>query len=1215
MNFYFPQAHAYKVPPSVQNAVYPFHVPPRLFPYDVYIHRYLTMWIMPTNHITHTIFFGTILCYIGVRWWIPLVVRGDKFLLGILMGCEKRDNNDNDITDDGSICHKKLLWNQFYVLTVVTITVIVVAWRRVFRRFSGRPWMDPNYTEFNRLPVCNSFMRWMVDEEGARDVACCPFLVATADYRGGEGCQTMKGGDDKGGGGGGGVDLVPNVWNMDQQQWKFQLYNTVERALNVVYQEWDNDLEHGAVGDDIVNDGGTMGSTWMKQSSMDGNEVISWRPITVPANWTMLEGIPDKPIYTNIKYPFPCIPPFVPDKNPTGVYKLIFDLPSKWQDEMSFAKDNYMITFHGVESAFFLFVNGEYVGYSQDSRIPASFDLTPHLKHKANVMYVVVCRWSDGSYLEDQDHWWMAGIHRSVELLRRGPDMDILDYRVQADMDGSLFICVDLKKTMSRINQKRISFKLFDDEQSTPMGGREGEHLPVWSVVQEINGASNSNSNSNSNSTEEEFTGEIRVSAKIEGVKLWNAEDPNLYTLVIGMVNSNDGAIYQVESCRIGFRSVDIEDGVLMLNRKPITICGVNRHEHHPDHGKVVSVESMARDIEIVKNNNFNAIRTSHYPNAAPFYRLCDYYGVFVCDEANLETHGMMPMGKLADDICWSKAFVERVTRMVNRDRNHASIIFWSLGNECGRGRNFNLARKALRKLDTSRPICYEGGGDLFEGTGETELTDIICSMYPNVERTIALSKKNTDRPIILCEYSHAMGNSNGNLHRYWEIFRDLSLRNLQGGFIWDMIDQGITLRHSGNCRRTFGYGGDFEDKYYVGVNDKQFCINGLFSPDRKPHPAVSEVRYLQQPIHLIESEYFPYENARERYITSSSEILRFRFISYFHSLSWSDVYVEYFYCNDKMKYVNGDTTDSEIFRYFPTADDSEEFIMINTFDRAQKCLSEYSRCWITFKWYFRSKMKWQRNNHEYHPIAIETVELCLPWPDEDHNIEINKILREEGCSIKVQESTSSVELWVKARGERFMRRCAVIDKTTGCITSFCNNASSEMLNEPMVPNFTRACTDNDRGGIDRVRHLMPRWVAFKIRLLERTLFNYSYWYKWKRLGLDPESPPRPVCDLLKLVAETSDHAIIEADISMITQHGKRLFHLHVSYHFRCDGSVKISTILNKPNGGLKYLLPSLPRIGYTFCMNKDIKNVTYLGRGPEENYPDRKSGSMIGVW
>lgn len=602
-----------------------------------------------------------------------------------------------------------------------------MAWTRVFRRFRGRPWMDNNFTEFNRLPMVTSSMRWMVDESCAREVACCPQLLATA---------TESNGEEQ--------DLVPNVWNMDGEDWQFQLRSTVERALDVVYNDGEDQDKEGN-----GSRTGNISKWWNRgeSSAFTRKEVREWRPITVPANWTMVDGIPDFPIYTNIRYPFPCVPPFVPDRNPTGVYKLKFDLPVKWQDASQSISDDYIVTFHGVESAFFLFVNDEYVGYSQDSRLPASFDLTPHVTATGNVMHVVVCRWSDGSYLEDQDHWWMAGIHRSVELTRRGVDMDIEDFRVQGDMDGRLSICVDMKKTMRFHSQKKLQLRLFSDEQKDfnsdeQMNLHEG--ILVWSATKDILG---------SHCEGEDISSKIEVSEMVQHVNLWSDETPNLYTLVISVVNNVDEKPYQVESCRVGFRSVDIEDGVLLLNGKAVTICGVNRHEHDPDHGKVVSVESMANDIRIAKRSNFNAIRTSHYPNAVPFYRLCDYYGILVCDEANLETHGMMPMGKLADDFSWVKSFVERVTRMVDRDRNHASIILWSLGNECGRGRNLNLSRQALRRLDTSRPICYEGGGDIFEGTGETELTDIICSMYPNVEKTIALARKHRDRPVILCEY------------------------------------------------------------------------------------------------------------------------------------------------------------------------------------------------------------------------------------------------------------------------------------------------------------------------------------------------------------------------------------------------------------------------------------------------------------------------------
>lgn len=742
MNQFFPEAHAYKVPPSVLQAHYPFNTPPHRIPYDIYINRYLSMWIMPSNHITHALFFATIIFLVAQQLFPPAMELLALYYDGTFGHFGSLECFRHDCPDDVL----QRVWRQFYVYLLVLLLVLGIAWKRVFRRFRGRPWMDNNFTEFNRLPMTTSCMRWMVDESCAREVACRPQLMATANATvtgGGAGTGTTGTGTDAGNKSGTGMDLVPNVWNMDKEDWKFQLRSTVERALQVVYHDRDEE--------DSFNGNGNPRAWWNKGKASVSKEVREWRPIAVPANWTMVEDIPDQPIYTNIRYPFPCVPPFVPDQNPTGVYKLMFDLPAKWQGESRSIGDDYMVTFHGVESAFFLFVNSEYVGYSQDSRLPASFDVTPHLEATGNIMHVVVCRWSDGSYLEDQDHWWMAGIHRSVELTRKGPDMDIGDFRVQGDMDGRLSICVDLKKSMRLHSQKKLSFRLFSDEQKDFLSNHGENNLEegilVWSATKDI---------VNSKCEEEEFTGE--VSEMIPNVELWSDEVPNLYTLVISVVNSADEKPYQIESCRVGFRSVDIQDGMLLVNGKPVTICGVNRHEHDPDHGKVVSVESMANDIEIAKRSNFNAIRTSHYPNDVPFYRLCDYYGILVCDEANVETHGMMPMGKLADDFSWAKSFVERVTRMVDRDRNHPSIILWSLGNECGRGRNLNMSREALKRLDTSRPICYEGGGGIFEGTGETELTDIICPMYSNVEKTIALAKKHRDRPVILCEYRYVFG-------------------------------------------------------------------------------------------------------------------------------------------------------------------------------------------------------------------------------------------------------------------------------------------------------------------------------------------------------------------------------------------------------------------------------------------------------------------------
>lgn len=742
MDHIFLDAHAYTVPPSIQKAHrYSKTSPnrrnlPNKFPIDIYINRFLTMWIMPCNHVTHFLFFATITFFI-TRRWLPYTVE----LIALYDATQHQSfahlgKLECYIED----CPKHILdelWKEFYIWSTLLVVTLWIAWRRVFRRFSGKPWMDPNFTSCNRLPMVTSWMRYMVDENCAREVACRPELTATAN----ENNDARYKSKDY-------MDLAPNVWNLDGNQWEFQLRSTVERALDVVYNDYDD------------NDGHQL--TFLQKfmsilpKKLPNNEVREWIAMTVPSKWTMIEGIPDNPIYTNIRYPFQCIPPFIPDENPTGLYKLSFDLPTKWTGDMRTLSDDFMVTFHGVEAAFLLFVNHEYVGYSQDSRLSASFDITPHLRDCNNVMHVVVCRFCDGSYLEDQDHWWNGGIFRSVEMTRRSVDMDIVDFRVQGDaVDvsrgiGRLNICVELKeKRASSYRKKKICFKLFTDEQlegisdnSKKSNMRKGKL--IWSDVRELE------------EPDEKSSRSINTSSLIECINFWSDETPNLYTLVISLVSSCDDkeTLCQVESCRIGFRNVDICDGQLLVNKKPITICGVNRHEHDPITGKTVTVESMMKDIILARRFNFNAIRTSHYPNAVAFYRLCDFYGIFVCDEANIETHGMMPMGKLADDFAWAHAFNERVTRMVARDRNHTSIILWSLGNECGRGRNLNLARESLQLLDTSRPICYEGGGDFFEGSGQTELTDIVCPMYSNVKKTIDLAQQYADRPVILCEYS-----------------------------------------------------------------------------------------------------------------------------------------------------------------------------------------------------------------------------------------------------------------------------------------------------------------------------------------------------------------------------------------------------------------------------------------------------------------------------
>ncbi|MBR9873745.1 MAG: beta-galactosidase [Vibrionaceae bacterium] len=545
-----------------------------------------------------------------------------------------------------------------------------------------------------------------------------------------------------------------------------------------------------------------------------------WDEITVPSNWQM-QGY-DKPIYANVKYPFEVNPPFVPADNPTGCYRTTITLT-----EEALANTQRII-FDGVNSAFHLWCNGNWVGYSQDSRLPAEFDLTPHLIAGENSLAVMVIRWSDGSYLEDQDMWWLSGIFRDVTLLSK-PQHCLEDVFITPDLDacyrdGSLSIVTHI----SAPDTYQVQVQLFDGEEAVTKpridktNNRRIDERGSWNDV-------------------------VFQTLHVNDPKKWTAETPNLYRLVVSLLDEN-GTHLESEAYQVGFRKVEITDGQLKLNGQPLLIRGVNRHEHHPELGHVMTEEDMIRDICLMKQHNFNAVRTSHYPNHPRWYELCDQYGLYVCDEANIETHGMQPMNRLSSDPQWSNAYMSRYTQMVMRDKNHPSIIIWSLGNESGHGSNHNAMYAWSKDYDPSRPIQYEGGGS------NTSATDIIAPMYARVNTVIEdeavpkwpikkwISLPNETRPLILCEYAHAMGNSLGSFNEYWDAFREFP--RLQGGFIWDWVDQGLS-QWDENGEHFWAYGGDFGDE----INDRQFCINGLIFPDRTVHPTLEEAKYCQRMI------------------------------------------------------------------------------------------------------------------------------------------------------------------------------------------------------------------------------------------------------------------------------------------------------------------------------------------------------------------------------
>ena len=582
--------------------------------------------------------------------------------------------------------------------------------------------------------------------------------------------------------------------------------------------------------------------------SLDGNPRESWRfsyfetvekvpdswpgapiemcDITVPGHW-QLQGF-DRPVYTNIKYPFPCKPPVVPEANPTGCYERTFNLPADWK----VGEEQIRVIFEGVDNAFHIWCNAEWVGYSQDSRLPAEFDLSRYLTPGENTLSVLVMRYSDGSYLEDQDMWNLSGIYRSVYLLTK-PAAKILDLRVNAELDehyqnGVLQLRVDVEGAKGC----RIGVALYapgpDDAAAIV---KETQSLGTRQIDER--GA---------------YNDRCELLIQVPTPQPWSAECPNLYRLTVCLLDV-EGQVIECEACDVGFRRIEILHGQLRVNGQPLLIRGVNKHEHDPDTGHTESLEQVERDLKLMKQHNFNAVRCSHYPHQPGFYRLCNRLGLYVVDEANIETHGVKPMGRLADDPVWAPAFLERMTRMVSRDFNHPSVILWSLGNESGYGAAHDAMYHWVKRADPSRPIQYEGGGSA------TAATDIICPMYARTHDDLPqgndlgpkrslmnwLTVEGETRPIILCEYAHAMGNSLGNFADYWQVFRNE--RRLQGGFIWDWVDQGLT-KESSDGQGYWAYGGDFGDQ----INDRQFCINGLVFPDRSSHPALFEAKRCQQP-------------------------------------------------------------------------------------------------------------------------------------------------------------------------------------------------------------------------------------------------------------------------------------------------------------------------------------------------------------------------------
>jgi beta-galactosidase len=549
-------------------------------------------------------------------------------------------------------------------------------------------------------------------------------------------------------------------------------------------------------------------------------DVSGWKEIPVPSNW-QLHGY-GIPIYLNVPFPFPPNPPYIPhDYNPVGSYRTEFSLPASWKDRQVF------IHFDGVKSAFYLWVNGRMVGYSQDSMTPAEFNITSYLKPARNTLAAEVYRWSDGSYLEDQDMWRFSGIYRNVYLFST-PRVHIRDFFVRCDLDrqyrdGILMIRPKLLSfTGEKLDGWTVQAQLYNEKEEPVLAAPLSKDVPAIM---------------NEQYPQRDNVKFALMEGKVANPRKWSAEQPNLYTLVLTLKDA-EGRTLEAESCKVGFRKIEIKDGRLLVNGRSVKLFGVNRHEHDPDHGRAIPVGRMLQDIKLLKQNNINAVRTSHYPDDPHWYDLCDKYGIYLIDEANLESHGLR--GYLSNVATWHAAFVERAIRMVERDKNHPSVIFWSLGNETGCGPNHAAMAAWIKDYDPTRPIHYEGA----QGKPtDPYYVDMLSRMYARIPEMVRLATDPVDtRPMVQCEYAHAMGNSVGNLKEYWDAIR--SHDRLIGGFIWDWADQGLR-KTSSDGKQFWAYGGDFGDK----PNDGNFCCNGIVQPDRKPNPSLHEVKKVYQRI------------------------------------------------------------------------------------------------------------------------------------------------------------------------------------------------------------------------------------------------------------------------------------------------------------------------------------------------------------------------------
>ena len=857
------------------------------------------------------------------------------------------------------------------------------------------------------------------------------------------------------------------------------------------------------------------------------NQKDGWSKIEVPSNW-QLKGY-GTPIYTNIKHPFPANPPHVPqNNNETGLYRREFILPTDWNNKEIF------IHFDGVQSAFYLWVNGEKVGYSEGSMTPAEFKLNPYLKKGKNQVAVEVIRWSDASYLEDQDFWRLSGIYRDVFLFAT-PQVAIRDFFAQASLDSSyqnglLDLEIDLH------NYQR---KLADNYQVKVNLYQPNNQLLFSEIVEAPK------------KIYPHTEARLTLNKIIDRVKPWSAEQPNLYKLTLSLVNRQSKPINAV-STLIGFRTVEIKQGQLLINGIPVLIKGVNRHEFDPDDGRVVTKEDMIRDLKLLKQHNFNAVRTSHYPNVPLWYELCDRYGIYVMDEANVESHELWQWKNviLADNPDYHNSFIARGVSMVERDKNHPSIIIWSLGNEAGMGKAITDMAKEIKKIDPSRPIHYESRQPYEMRT--LPKFDFISNMYAGIKDLVYLTTRDPTRPVILNEYAHSMGNSTGNFYKYWDLIENPKYPRLQGGFIWDWVDQGLSKTTESGVKY-YAYGGDFGDT----PNDKNFCINGLVLPDRTPSPALLEVKKVQEFIDVIPDKIL----AGQVTIKNKYHFTNLNFVT----LKWTLL-------------EEGKILQTGEVRNLDIPPLSQQSITIPFTKPSLRAGKDY---WLNLSFELKEVKPWADKGFE---IAKEQFKL----PFKPKTKPIVNVMAFQGVKVKETETTISV------RGTKF---AITLDKRKGVFTSWIYKGE-ETLERGLKLNLWRAPIDNDRGSL-----FDPANQASESK--ENGLMYATQWYKNGLDRMDYRNLTYTIKPLFRgRAVKITVKGTYGSDQPM-------KFDFLTAYTIFGDGEVFVDNTIVNDN---KQLM-SIPKIGMNLIVPKEMDNFQWYGRGIHQSYQDKKQSAFVGVY